>query len=62
MKKRIAYYCCRAWKNQGTSVCNSNTIRVEKANEYVFNKLSSILSNDDMIRAIVTSINKERVK
>lgn len=32
-KKRIAYYCCGAWKNKGTSVCNSNTIRVDKANE-----------------------------
>ncbi|WP_411170640.1 recombinase family protein [Clostridium sp. MB05] len=61
-KKRIVYYCCGAWKNQGTSVCNSNLIRVEKANEYVFNKLSSVLSNDDMIRAITNNINKERVK
>ena len=61
-KKRIVYYCCGAWKNKGTSVCNSNTIRVEKANEYVFNKLSSVLSNDDMIRAITDNINKERVK
>ena len=61
-KKRIAYYCCGAWKNKGTSVCNSNTIRVDKANEYVFNKLSSVVSNDDMIRAITNNINKERVK
>lgn len=29
-KKRIAYYCCGNWKNKGTSVCNSNTIRVDK--------------------------------
>ena len=61
-KKRIAYYCCGAWKNQGTSICNSNTIRVEKANEYVFNKLSSVLSNDEMIKSIVRNINKERIK
>ena len=61
-KKRIAYYSCGAWKNQGTAVCSSNSIRVDKANEYVFNKLSSVLSNDDMIRTIVSNINKERVK
>ena len=61
-KKRIVYYCCGAWKNKGTSVCNSNTIRVEKANEYVFNKLSSVLSNDEMIKSIVRNINKERIK
>ena len=59
-KKRIAYYCCGAWKNKGTSVCNSNTIRVNKANEYVFNKLSELLSNEKMVETIVRNINKER--
>ena len=61
-KKRIAYYCCGAWKNKGTSVCNSNTIRVDKANEYVFNKLSELLSNEKMVETIVNNINKERHK
>lgn len=59
-KKRIAYYCCGAWKNKGTSVCNSNTIRVDKANEYVFNKLSELLSNEKMVETIVRNVNKER--
>ena len=59
-KKRIAYYCCGAWKNKGTSVCNSNTIRVDKANEYVFNKISELLSNEKMVETIVNNINKER--
>lgn len=58
-KKRIAYYCCRAWKNQGTSACNSNTIRVDKANEYVFSKLSELLSNEKMVKAIVKNVNRE---
>ena len=61
-KKRLVYYACGNWKNKGTPVCNSNTIRVEKANEYVFNKLSSVLSNDEMIKSIVRNINKERIK
>ena len=61
-KKRIAYYCCGAWKNKGTSVCNSNTIRVDKANEYVFNKISELLSNEKMVETIVNNINKERHK
>ncbi|MBS5099383.1 recombinase family protein, partial [Veillonella sp.] len=59
-KKRIAYYCCGAWKNKGTSVCNSNTIRVDKANEYVFTKISELLSNEKMVKSIVNNINKER--
>ena len=61
-QKRIAYYCCGAWKNKGTSVCNSNTIRVDKANEYVFNKISELLSNEKMVKSIVNNINKERHK
>lgn len=26
-KRRIAYYTCGNWKNKGTAVCNSNSIR-----------------------------------
>ncbi|SHJ87228.1 site-specific DNA recombinase [Hathewaya proteolytica DSM 3090] len=61
-KKRIAYYCCGNWKNKGTSVCNSNTIRVDKANEYVFSKLSELLSNEKMVKTIVNNVNKERIR
>ena len=59
-KKRIAYYCCGNWKNKETSVCNSNTIRVDKANEYVFKKIEELVSNEAMIKAVVKNINKER--
>jgi site-specific DNA recombinase len=59
-KKRIAYYACGNWKNKGTAVCNSNSIRVEKANEFVFNRLSELLTNEKMIKSIVININKER--
>ena len=59
-KKRIAYYCCGNWKNKGTSVCNSNTIRVDKANEYVFKKIEELVSNEAMIKAVVKYFNKER--
>ena len=57
---KATYYACGAWKNKGTAVCNSNAINVDKANEYVFEKLSELLSNDKMIKAIVTNINKQR--
>ena len=59
-KKRISYYACGNWKNKGTAVCNSNTIRVDKANDYVFSKISELLSNEKMIKAIVNNINKTR--
>ena len=59
-KRRLTYYACGNWKNKGTAVCNSNTIRCDKANDYVFSKISELLSNDKMIKSIVTNINKER--
>lgn len=61
-KRRISYYACGNWKNKGTAICNSNSIRVDKANEYVFNKLSELLSNDKMVKTIVDNVNKERVR
>ncbi|WP_055070474.1 hypothetical protein [Clostridium massiliamazoniense] len=60
IKKRIVYCCCGAWKNKGTSSCSSNMIRVDKANEYVFSKLSELLSNEKMIKSTIKNVNKER--
>jgi site-specific DNA recombinase len=60
-KRRIAYYACGNWKNKCTAVCTSNTIRVEKANDYVFGKISELLTNDRMARAIVNNVNTDRV-
>lgn len=54
------YYACGAWKNKGTAVCRSNGINVEKANKYVYGKLADLLSNERMVKAIVTNINRER--
>ncbi|EHI96906.1 Resolvase domain containing protein [Clostridium sp. DL-VIII] len=59
-RHRIEYYCCGAWKNKGTAVCHSNSINVDKANEYVFGKLSELLNNDKLIKDIVVNINSTR--
>lgn len=59
-KRRLEYYCCGAWKNKGTAVCHSNAIRVDKANDYVFGKLSELLSNDKLVKDIVKNINIDR--
>ena len=60
-KKRIAYYACGNWKNKGTTVCHSNTIRCDKANEYVFGKISELISNDKLIKDITKNINNQRI-
>lgn len=59
-KRRLEYYCCGNWKNRGTAVCHSNAIRADKANEYVFGKLSELLSNDKLVKDIVSNINSTR--
>lgn len=59
-RHRIEYYCCGAWKNKGTAVCHSNSINVNKANDYVFGKLSELLNNDKLIKDIVININSTR--
>lgn len=59
-KKRITYYACGNWKNKGIAVCNSNAIRVDKANEYVFGKIEELLSNEKMVKEIIDNINHTR--
>lgn len=59
-KRRLEYYACGNWKNKGTAVCSSNAIRCDKANDYVFGKISELLSNEKMIKAIITNVNRER--
>lgn len=41
-------------------VFNSNYIRVDKVNEYVFGKIGELLSNERMVKTIVDNINKTR--
>lgn len=59
-KRRLTYYACGNWKNKGTAVCNSNSIRVDKANEYVFGKISELLSSERMVKNIVDNINNTK--
>lgn len=59
-KSRLVYYACGNWKNKGTSVCHSNTIRVDKANEYVFSRVTELISSEKMVKNIVTKLNTDR--
>lgn len=57
---KIEYYSCGAWKNKGTSVCNSNSIRVDKANSEVLKRLTTFVSNPKMIKEVVKVLNQSR--
>lgn len=58
-KKRIVYYACGNWKNKGTAVCRSNSIRVEKANAVVYNELEKVFSNEKFLKMVLKKINEE---
>lgn len=60
--KRVEYYSCGAWKNKGTSVCHSNSIRADKANTEVINRLSTFLSSPRMVKEVVKKLNQDREK
>lgn len=58
-KRVLEYYVCGAWKNKGTTVCRSNGVRTEYADEYVLQKLANLASNDVLIKQIAMRINQK---
>ena len=54
------YYSCGNWKNKGTAVCNSNSIRVEVADEYVLNKIMELINDESILRKVIDNINKNK--
>ncbi len=54
------YYSCGNWKNKGTAVCNSNSIRAEVADEAVINKLIEIVNNELLLKKVINNINKNK--
>lgn len=59
-RKTLEYYACGAWKNKGTAVCHSNSIRADKAESYIFEKLQALATNKQLIQAVAERINGKR--
>lgn len=59
-KKVAEYYACGAWKSKGTAVCNSNTIKINKADEYVLDKVMELVNEEVVLKKIVDNINKNK--
>lgn len=55
-KKVEGYYACGAWKSKGTVVCNSNRIKINKADKYVLDKVMELANKEIVLKKIV---NKE---
>jgi site-specific DNA recombinase len=61
-KKVIRYYYCGTFKNKGSKVCKSNSIRADYAEEYVFNRIREVVLNEDILKDIVDNLNESRKK
>lgn len=57
----LEYYSCGNWKNKGTAVCNSNSIRVEIADEYVLNKVMELINDKSILKKAIDKINNNRL-
>ncbi|AIC96500.1 recombinase family protein [Shouchella lehensis] len=57
--KVLEYYVCGTWKNKGSSVCHSNGVRTQYADEYVLKKLAKLANNQSLIESIVHRINTQ---
>uniref|UniRef100_UPI00403F11AB hypothetical protein n=1 Tax=Paenibacillus sp. FSL K6-1122 TaxID=2954512 RepID=UPI00403F11AB len=55
--KKHLYYSCGAFRNKGSSVCSVNSIRKQVAEEEVMNRLTRVLSKDNILKAIVDKMN-----
>ncbi len=54
------YYSCSNWKNKGTAVCNSNSVKAEVADEVVINKLIETVNNELLLKKVINNINKNK--
>ncbi|TSI11082.1 recombinase family protein [Lysinibacillus sp. BW-2-10] len=59
-RKTLEYYACGAWKNKGTSVCRSNSVRADKAESYIFGKLQELATNKHLIKEVAERVNGKR--
>lgn len=60
-KRVLEYYSCGNWKNKGTAVCKSNSIRVEVADEYVLNKVMELINDKSILKKAIDNINDTRL-
>ena len=58
-KKKIRYYSCSQFRNKGASVCRSNSIRAEAAEKQVAEKLKAVITQPEVLEAVVARMNQQ---
>lgn len=58
-KKRIRYYVCSRFRNEGASVCHANSIRADRAEEFVAERLKEIVTVPSLLERTVKKLNTD---
>jgi site-specific DNA recombinase len=58
-KEYIRYYHCGNFHFKGSAVCNSNLLRADDVEYYVFNKIEELTSDSLILKAIVEKVNEK---
>ncbi|AIQ11687.1 recombinase zinc beta ribbon domain-containing protein [Paenibacillus durus] len=56
------YYFCSNFRNKGSRVCNSNSVRADFAERYVIERIAAVVQTPKLLDDIVVSLNKSRSK
>ena len=58
-KKRIRYYSCANFRNKGASVCHANSVRADKTEQFVADRLKEVIQVPEILEGLVKALNKE---
>lgn len=61
-KKRIRYYSCSVFRNNGASVCSANSIRADFAEKFVADRLKELVQVPEILTSLVHCLNEEMVE
>ncbi|MGM0877062.1 MAG: recombinase zinc beta ribbon domain-containing protein [Bacillota bacterium] len=58
-KEYLRYYQCGNFHYKGSAVCNSNLIRADEVERFVFNRIEEVTSKPTVLKSIVEKVNEK---
>lgn len=59
-KHNTRYYYCGAWRNKGTGVCHSNSVRADEVEKFVFSKIEKLIISEAFLKRVLKRANEKR--
>lgn len=53
----IRYYQCATLRSKGSSVCKTNLVRANEAEDFVYKRIEQITANPELLEKIVDNVN-----